>query len=117
MADQLPPYDEAHISPDKMARYALNGDHTDGKDKAHVLRAVFDYGPEDADRLREQLLAGLADGTVTGTRETEWGRRYCVEIPVRGNNDRTANVETVWQVEETTLRLVTVRSIKPPTEG
>lgn len=111
---ELPTHDEAHLALEKLSQYALNGDSTDGKHKAYLFRSVLDLGPEDAEQLRDQLLAGLSSGTVTGTRETPWGQRYQVEIPVLGNNDRTANVETVWQVEEeATLRFITVRSIRP----
>ena len=39
---------------------------------------------------------------------------YQVEIAVRGNNDKTASVDTVWQVEPDgeTLRFLTVRTIE-----
>jgi hypothetical protein len=97
---ELPPHDDAHLAMEKLSQYALNGDSTDGKHKVFLFRSVFDLGPEDAEQLRDRLLAGLPSGTITRTRKTQWGRRCQVEIPVLGNSDRTANVETVWQAEE-----------------
>ena len=73
-----------------------------------------DLGVDDAAHVRDQILEGLRTGTVTGTRDSEYGVRYQVEVPVTGNNGKVAAVETVWQVEEHagTLRFLTVRSIE-----
>jgi hypothetical protein len=74
----------------------------------------LDLGAEDVDLVREQLLDGLKTGRITGTRQTDYGIRYQVEIPVRGNNNKTANVDTVWQEEGdgSTLKFLTVRTIE-----
>lgn len=114
MTNTLPLHLSVEFSLDKLTLYALDGTHTRGADKARLFRSILDLGVDDAAHVRDQILEGLRTGTVTGTRDSEYGVRYQVEVPVTGNNGKVAAVETVWQVEEHagTLRFLTVRSIE-----
>lgn len=111
---ELPAHLEPNLPHEKLTLFALSLDSTTGCHKARLFRSILDIGPEDADLVREQLVDGLNTGRITGTRRTDYGVRYQVEIPIRGNNNRTANVDTVWQEEPdgSTLKFLTVRTIE-----
>ena len=114
-ADEIPADLEPVLWPEKLTGYVLdeNATITGGANKARLFRSILDIGPDDWEDLRDQLLDGVRTGRITGTSEHPWGRRYQIQIPVRGNNDETANVDTVWQVEDGwTLKFLTVRTIK-----
>jgi hypothetical protein len=112
-APEIPSHLVPQVWREKLADYVLDGNSTQGQHKARLFRSILDLGPEDADDLREQLLDGVATGTITHTRATAYGLRYQVDIEIQGNNDKTANVDTVWQVEqdEITLKFLTIRTI------
>lgn len=112
-APEIPDHLVPQLWPAKLTDYVLDGTSTCGKHKSRLFQSILGLSHEDADNLREQLLAGVLTGRITATKVTSWGLRYQVEIEVRGNNNKTAKVDTVWQVEQddSTLNFVTVRTI------
>jgi hypothetical protein len=101
------------MDPAKLAEYALSPTHPHGQHKANVFRAVLDLGVDDAESVRTQILEGVSDGTVTSTAPSAFGVRYCVSIPIAGNNGDVADADTVWQLEDdgTVLRFITLRKL------
>ena len=98
---ELPAHLEPNLPHKKLTLFALSPDSTTGCHKARLFRSILDIGPEDADLVREQLVDGLNTGRITGTRRTDYGCVTRLKSPSRGNNNRTANVDTVWQENPT----------------
>jgi hypothetical protein len=106
----MPAASDAIVDPAKLAGYALNGEHPDGKHKARLFRDLLDISAEDAEFLAAQLKHGLANAeSLASIRSDEWGVKYHVVTEVTGRNGRVLPVRAAWEVRDGgPPRLVTV---------
>ncbi len=83
---RLPRADEAVIATDKLVGYALNPVHPRGRHKARVFASALGIRQADWRYLHEQLLEGVVEAPVRGTRITPFGVLYDVDVIVDGLN-------------------------------
>lgn len=96
---RVPRAREAVIPTNKLVGYALNPKHPRGRHKARVFASALGIRQADWRYLREQLLNGIVDAPVRGTRITPFGVLYDVVVLVDGLNGATTPVVTIWLVE------------------
>lgn len=82
--------------------------HKEGKHKARVFASALGLTRNDADWLREQLLAVARSHDCRFGRKTDHGQRYILDF-ILNRGDKSALVRSVWNVrpEEDFPRLVT----------
>jgi hypothetical protein len=97
---RLPRASESVVPLEKLANYALDPEHPRGRHRARVFAAALGIRRDDAGYLRDQLLEGVIDTPVRGTRITPFGVLYEVVLLVDGLNGATAPVATAWIVED-----------------
>ena len=105
---KLPNAERAIVEIAKLRDYSLDVVHKEGKHKARVFAAALGLTRNDADWLREQLLAVARTHDCQPTRKTEHGQRYVLDFTLtRGS--KSALVRSVWNVRpaENFPRLVT----------
>lgn len=75
MADvvRLPRASKADIAAEKLRDYALNPEHSTGRDKARVFRSALDIGQDDWEFLRDQILERVPEAPVTAVRPNALG--------------------------------------------
>ena len=92
---RLPNAEQAIIPPEKLRDYLLSLEHSEGRHKAVIFRAlgfraeswtVFEIA------IREQHLTQDAEETPAD----EHGRRYQIVAPITGPNGRTAIIKAGW---------------------
>lgn len=107
---RLPNAEHAVVDLRKLRDYCLNPDHEVGKHKARVFREVFGWTRDDADTLRDSLLAAAQthDATVGGS--DVHGARYEVDFVLDGAT-APATICSAWIVRrgEDYPRLVSCR--------
>ena len=69
-----------------------------GKDKARVFKAALGFEQADWELLKERILEALPYFEATLRNEDEYGKRYNVELPIKGPNGNTVTVLTAWIV-------------------
>jgi Domain of unknown function (DUF6883) len=83
-----------------LAGYALGAAHPRGRHKARVFGSALGIEQADWRYLRDQLVEGLVDAPVVGTRITPFGVLYEVTMLIDGLNGATAPVASIWIVED-----------------
>ena len=90
---------DAVIPISKLANYALDPEHSHGSSQSPRLR-LSSRNPQGRLTLPpQQLLQGVVDAPVSGTRITPFGVNYDVTVLVDGLNGATHPVATIWFVE------------------
>ena len=89
---RVPRAHEAVVPQEKLAGYALNSAHPRGCHKARVFSSALGIDRADWRYLRHQLIEGVAQAPVLGTRITPFGVLYEVLALVDGLNGTTAPV-------------------------
>jgi len=84
--------------PRRRVRYALNPVHPRGRHKARVFASALGIRQADWHYLHEQLLEGVVEAPVRGTRITPFGVLYDLVVMIDGLNGATSPVATVWLV-------------------
>ena len=107
----LPAADQAFVPPSKLAGYLLDPAHKEGWHKGRFLKSKgFDLA--DPEAIERALLAHGAshEGAVT---RTPFGVKYEVDGPLVAPDGATANVRTVWMIDDgsTAPRFVTLRPL------
>lgn len=97
---RVPPAHEAVVPKEKLAGYALDPAHPRGRHKARVFSSALGIEPTDWRYLRDQLIEGVVQALVLGTRITPFGVLYEVVVLVDGLNGATAPVAAIWLLEE-----------------
>ncbi|MBI5938618.1 MAG: hypothetical protein HY850_12340 [Betaproteobacteria bacterium] len=92
--------DKAIVEAAKLREYCLNPAHPEGRHKARVFRSALGLGQEQADWLREAILAAVAEADVASAEETPYGWRYDVDV-VLAHGGKSATVRTGWLVRKT----------------
>jgi hypothetical protein len=77
----------------------LNLEHPRGRHKARVFASALGIRRTDWRYLREQLLIGVVEAPVRGTRITPFGVLYEIVVLVDGLNGATSPVVTIWLVK------------------
>ncbi len=105
---KIPNSENAVIDIAKIRDYCLNPEHSVGKHKAHVFKAVLNLTVDDAVMLQETLLKGVTQTEATLGEHDEYGQRYTADILVTVG-DRQAQVRSGWiiRVDEDFPRLTT----------
>jgi len=105
---KLPNANRALVDITKLRDYALDVVHKEGKHKARVFAAALGLTRNDADWLREQLLAVARTHVCRPGRKTEHGQRYVLDFTLN-RSSKSALVRSVWNIRpaEDFPRLVT----------
>lgn len=91
--------ENALIEDRKLVGYSLNPSHQDGGDKALVFAQVLGYNRENADLLRDQILAGILTTSARPGLVDQKGSRFSVDLAIQGPTGRTAVARTGWIYE------------------
>lgn len=79
----------------KLRDYCLNPEHSRGRDKARVFAAALGLTADDAEILREALLAAVRkDAAVLGEQD-EYGQQYRLDFKM-SINDKEATIRSSW---------------------
>jgi hypothetical protein len=105
---KLPNAGRAIVEIAKLRDYSLDVVHKEGKHKARVFASALGLTRNDADWLREQLLAVARTHDCRLGRKTEHGQRYVLDFTLN-RGGKSALVKSVWNVRpaEDFPRLVT----------
>ena len=105
---KLPNVERAFVDIAKLRDYSLDPVHPEGKHKARVFAAALGLTRNDAEWLREQLLAAARTHDCQVGRKTEHGQRYMVDLML-SYQGKSARVRSAWNVRpaEDFPRLVT----------
>ena len=108
--DLLPEYSSAIIPDTKIVHYALDPNHTRGKDKAIVFERVLGYNQNNSSELIAQVRSGLNRYLAKERDATQYGRVFTVRMLIRGANGRIAPIVTGWQIDtgKTTPKLTSI---------
>ena len=105
---KLPNADRAFVDITKLRDYSLDVVHKEGRHKARVFAAALGLTRNDADWLREQLLAVARTHDCRLGRKTDHGQRYVLDFTLNYGG-KCGLVRSVWNVRpaEDFPRLVT----------
>lgn len=82
----------------KLHGYCLNPEHPVGKHKAKVFKSVLGFEQKDYRRLAAQIRAKAPKYESVPGEIDKYGRRYTIDMPIKGLNGKTATVRTAWIV-------------------
>jgi len=94
---KLPNAGRAFVDIAKLRDYSLDPVHPEGKHKARVFAAALGLSRNDAEWLREQLLAAAQAHECQPGRKTGHGQRYSVDFTLV-HKGRSAVVRSAWNV-------------------
>lgn len=97
---RLPNAEHAYAPVEKLRDYSLNPEHPVGKHKARVFRSALGFTIDDAERLRDTLIAAAHTLEAVETTPNEYGRRYAIDIPMIGLRGEVT-VRATWIVRNT----------------
>jgi len=102
---KLPGGDSAIVDIQKLTGYCLNPEHPRGKHKARVF-ATLGFTVDNADQLREALLAAAAHAEAQPGQSDRFGDRHVIVFEIRGPL-ASGIVRSTWIVRrgETSPRL------------
>jgi hypothetical protein len=81
----------------KLKDYLLSQTHPVGKTKAKVFHALgFNEGNVE---VLEQSLLMIACQDVKSVVSSIYGKKYVIESPLHGLNERTIQIQTIWIIE------------------
>jgi len=105
---KLPNAEYAFVDITKLRDYSLDILHKEGRHKARVFAAALGLTRNDADWLREQLLAAARAHECHPGQKTDHGQRYVLDFTLNYNN-QSALVRSVWNIRpgENFPRLIT----------
>ncbi|HLO85297.1 MAG TPA: hypothetical protein VK203_09835 [Nostocaceae cyanobacterium] len=104
----LPYAENAVVDIRKLRDYCLNPNHDEGKHKARLFSSMLGLTAENAEDLRQIILAAVKTQEAKLNRNDDFGQRYTVEFTLKWQN-RSATVRSGWIIEHgsTTPRLTT----------
>lgn len=117
----LPNSKNAIIPKEKLLNYALNKEHTQGKEKAKAFEKALGYNIENYQDLIDNIMQNIDKFPAKLKGENEYGQKYEVLMAIIGNNNKKANIKTAWLVDkdtnETRLTTLYVTSKKYKKDG
>jgi hypothetical protein len=104
----LPNAERATLDVRKLEDYCLSPVHPRGRHKARVFRDALGIGPDSAEWLRGELLAGILTAEAIELARDNFGARWRVDMRLARQSRRTV-VRTIWMVRtgETVPRFLT----------
>jgi len=94
---RLPNAKRAVVDVMKLRDYCLDPNHPRGRHKARVFASALGMTAQNAEDLREALLAAAAEGQAIVTEKDEYGQRYLLDCAVSGPGGE-AVVRSMWIV-------------------
>lgn len=94
---RLPNFDAAVLDVRKLSDYCLGSAHPRGRHKARVFRQALGISYDDADWLKEAILAALSGAEAVELERDTYGARWRADVALTRQN-RRAVVRTVWMV-------------------
>ena len=95
----LPNCDRALIGDCKLIGYALNPHSERGRLKPRDFNSALRFNLSNWEQLKQAILETLPYYEAKLTRQTAFGKKYKVVLPITGINKRTVNVITIWQFD------------------
>ena len=104
----LPNYELAEIDIAKLRDYCLSPTHPRGRHKARIFYSALGIKSEDAEWLRQNLLAALPEAQAEWQGVDQYGERWATNLPATRQNKKIV-IRTIWLIEVGTKkpRLVT----------
>ncbi len=105
---KLPNAERAFVDIAKLRDYSLDAAHEEGKHKARVFASALGLTRNDADWLRDELLAVARTQDCRLGRRTNHGQRYVLDFTL-ARHGKSARLRSVWNVRpgEDFPRLIT----------
>ena len=92
---KLPNASRAFIDIRKLTDYCLSPAHPRGRHKARVFRAALGMTADDAEELRDALLAAARTEDTEPGNVDEYGARYTLDF-VMSRPEGEANIRSMW---------------------
>ena len=92
----------------KLREYCLNPHHPVDKHKARVFYSVFGIDRDEAQILKEKIIAKMENANVELMHIDAFGKRLKADLNIKINN-RKAGIRTIWIIKKnlSVLELVT----------
>ncbi len=102
--------DQIYIDPRKMVEYALNQNHPRGRHKARVFKSALGFDNKNFNHLKAQIESQILDAEANEGEVDQHGKRYTVDLLIKGSSENEALVRTCWLVPPGTRvgRLITL---------
>ena len=94
---KLPSADRAVVDIVKLRNYCLNAEHPRGRHKARVFAATLGLSAEDAEELRDVLLAAARSEEASTGQQDQYGQRYLLDF-LMGTAVGRARIRSSWIV-------------------
>ena len=94
---QLPFFVSAEIDIAKLRDYCLSASHPRGRHKARTFQAALGVTAENAEWLRQEILAALPDAVAERQESDEYGERWQVDVLLTRQNRRSV-IKTIWMI-------------------
>jgi uncharacterized protein len=96
----LPNFERAVIPIQKLASYALNPEHPEGKHKARVFKSALEIERRHAGALAELIRASLPKAPAEREQTTEYGDLWTNWHAVIGLNGQSAIITAAWMYKK-----------------
>ncbi len=93
---KLPNGDRVLIPQEKLVDYCLNPNHSHGKHKAIIFKAVLSFTADNADQLRQMIQQAAIEGEVIQQNLTEKGETFKVDWEIPETQGR--KLRTTWEI-------------------
>jgi hypothetical protein len=105
---KLPNAAQAFVDIRKLRDYCLSPEHLRGRHKARVFVAVLGLTADDAEELRDSILAAVLECEANLDEEDQYGQRFTVDFAM-SRDAGEATIRTSWIVrqDEDYPRLIT----------
>ncbi|WP_414562736.1 MULTISPECIES: DUF6883 domain-containing protein [unclassified Anabaena] len=94
----LPNAENAIIDIRKLRDYCLNANHPTGKDKARLFSSILGITADNAEELRQIILAKVKTQAASLNRCDEFGQRYTLDFTLEWQN-KSATIRTGWIIQ------------------
>ena len=91
----LPNADRAIVEIEKLRDYCLSSSHPRGRHKARVFATTLGITADNAEELRQAILAAVLSEEAFPTVQDEYGQRYTVDFTII-REGRQASIRTSW---------------------
>ncbi|MEO6723758.1 MAG: DUF6883 domain-containing protein [Blastocatellia bacterium] len=97
MSELLPNADHAFVDLAKLRDYCLSPENEVGQHKARVFRSALGFTAEDAERLRQILLAAVLTNSAQRVPPNAYGQRFVVDFKMLGRVGEVV-VRSSWTI-------------------
>ncbi|KKI98296.1 DUF6883 domain-containing protein [Prochlorothrix hollandica] len=95
---KLPNGHQAIIPRQKLTLYCLNPEHSSGKHKARVFKAILGITAQNVETLETLIQQAALEGAVAQQSQTPFGSQFKVDWPVPGYEN--VILRTLWEITE-----------------